>query len=510
MLTTRSTKGAALSHAEMDANWQFLAYRTLNYFNLTDPAYNPPADKADGDWSVALKAAMQAAIDAGGGVVFVPLKAESYKISCPYVQLLNGMNPNCQIPFPYVAKDEFLPTLTILGEHSPSFATEGTAHHPRVVNGCIFESTVVGSGSMPSVFGTATADQGVTGERNYLKVRMFNITVRTRTQNGTTNIAGTTTAINASRLIQFGGDQISVDISSTLTDMLEPGNTIGIYMPEFSNKVEMDLGYICLEGYGEGIRLGEHTCIQKILALGCRKAIVAGNGYGCSIQQVDLELNQTNVYTDASGDISIFQYNTEHYTGVEGERWYNYLADVRTNSTGAIRIFNSAVRRSGGGVHVFSSDTQTTYSVLYGNGANSLPEDKERFDAENALSHYFQNTEFNSPSVADYDIGFLAKNRITMSGNGKAVVVNGDGTLGNSSITQRTHGLVQGVGTIIRVFIDSITGSADLINDAGQVLATWTTPGLKEITVGAAKHNPIYGLICTGDMVFDYFRPQKN
>lgn len=481
----------------------------LGYFHVIDPIFSPPADRENGDWSTAILAASEAALNrAGSGTVWFPTLPHSLKVSCPYVQSLAGVNPNCQLPLPLHTLGEQGYTLTWRGADIPSFVTEGAGAHPRIHNGPIIESTVIGSGTKPSVVGSAWVNNGVTGQRNYIKFMMFNMTVRCCSIVNGVDVPNVTTAINASRLIQFGGDEIKVDVSSTLVGLKEPNGSIGVWFPDLSNKAELGVGFVMAEGFADGLVLGEHTCIQRVLAAGNVRAITTTGGYGCSIQHVDLELNRVNLHMDAEGDLVILNYNTEHYTGVEGERWYNYLADITSASSGACRIVNSVVRRSGGGFHLFATDNQVKYSVMWGDGANSLPDDKAKVDAKNALSPYFRNTEFDQPGVTDYDMGMKIGSKTSMPGNGTATVTDGDGTIGTSVISQRTHGMPQGRGTTIRVNIISLSGRADLINDAAQVLASWTTPGVKEMAVGAAKDNPIYGLLVTGNAVFDYFRPQ--
>lgn len=373
---------------------QFGRFNVLAYG--ADPTFSTDATSA-------IQSAINACVAAGGGTVFFP--KGHYKISGALQTSISSVNPNCQIYIPLVQKpgdgsqpDSITVSVTLEGEFASSTATEGVASLPRNKNGVILESTLTtGSGTTPAVFGTPWYDAGVTGNRNYIQVRMKNLMVRTATRSGGTDVAGQLSGINFQRLVTFSGENVKVDVSSSLVDIAEPTNeTYGVIFPDKNNNALLDFdGFLFVEGYKYGVWVGEHANFNRVIVVGCVNGLyIKGNSdYGVRIGLLNAELNTNNITMDGVCNVVIQHYEGEHYT--DDDKWWthqldiNYTSNTYVDGTGGIYIFLSTIGVSGIGPvwdnSHFHTTTGTPYVVYNGVGKNndgSSAEYEEFFRAE--------------------------------------------------------------------------------------------------------------------------------
>lgn len=291
--------------------------KLLGYFDVVKYGANPNDTLDDAS---AIQAAMDACVDSGGGIVYFPAPRNDngyhYLVKSALVTSAESVNPNAQLLIPYVAMSTKMISLKLLGETPFNFSTEAVSGVERNNNGVIIESTITGSGTTPAVFGTAWSNMTSIGDRNYVEVTMENIIVRTSTKSGSSNIAGTMSAINFSHLIACHFDNVKVDISSRLVDAAEPTNeTFGIILPSVNNKAMLTIGTVFAEGYKYGLVLQEHLQANYIVAAGCIHGLIADHSYHAINIQQYLHENCVNGLT-MRGEANIFitSMHAEHHT----------------------------------------------------------------------------------------------------------------------------------------------------------------------------------------------------
>jgi hypothetical protein len=335
-------------------------------------------DASNSDNTTQLQNCINACVGAGGGIIWIPWAATTYRISGALITSLNSVNPNCQLYFPLQTISTAMVSVKIMGEAPPNFFTEGAGSTPRSLQGVILESTIQGTGTRPAVFGTPWVNQGVVGNRNYIKVEFENLIVRTSTKSGSTNIVGTMTAINFFNLCAFNAKNLKVDITSQLTLMAEPtNNTCGIVYPYKNNKSELsNEGIVFAEGYTNGIIPGEHSVFLNAIAVGCKNGIFfdgPNQDYAVSFMRLQCELNNNNIVINQNIDVSILQLESEHY--LLTDKWYTFAKDIKyISGDSLITVFNSTGGTSFVGKSrdnsLFIVDSSANAKILNGWGQN--------------------------------------------------------------------------------------------------------------------------------------------
>lgn len=349
--------------------------KNLNWYDVTvygaDPTFTSDATSA-------IQSAINACVSAGGGVVYFP--KGRYKIAGA---LYTSDNANSQLYIPLVAAPSgstpSMISIKLLGEAPPAFFTEGVEGTGRNINGVILESTLLtGSGSVPSVLGTPWASAGVTGNRNYIKVEIENMIVRTATKSGGTDVVGELSGIDFFNLCAFNAKNLKVDVSSVVTEMEEPTNeTYGIRWPYKNNKSELyNEGIVFIEGYKYGAQPGEHSTFTNLIVVCCTHGLYL-NGpdqdYAVTINRLQVELCNYNITKNQTVDLTVLQYEGEHWTGVDD--WWTFQKDINyITGAGTTVIFNSILGISFIGRSTnnsdFIGDAGSGYRVFNGIGEN--------------------------------------------------------------------------------------------------------------------------------------------
>ena len=341
------------------------------YADLRD--FNGFDDTGDNDCTSTFQSALSELSVYTHGTLCVPPNSKTYKISGPLQTSVNGVNPNCQLYFPLQNVSDEMRTMRIVGDTKPNFSSEGVEAAPRNTRGCIIESTIQGTGTIPAVFGMPWANQGVTGLRNYITLMFENLIVRTSTKSGNTDIAGTMSAINLERACQAYLRNVKVDISSALTSSARPVNeTYGLIMPAQGNKAELELAEVFFaEGYKYGLVPSEHIRADHIVIGGCENGIYTRDGiFTTSIQHLTVELNRQNILLNGPMKLNIFTYESEHFL-MDGTKWFTYQTDIKkVGSTGKVNIVDSTILNSGGATGTFGTQGTPNYKILLGDGAN--------------------------------------------------------------------------------------------------------------------------------------------
>lgn len=351
-----------------------LAFRIEQMFNVYD--YGAVADGVT-DATAGIQAAINACVAAGGGVVYFPYSPNYYKISGSLITSLDGVNPNCQLYIPLVSAQQRKVTITLRGAAPTAFSSETLAGTARTPQGVVLFSTIQGTGTTPAILGSPWYNAGFTGNRTYIEVNIENLEFRTQTKGVTNNdTLGTMSAINASKFLTFGGNEIHASVSSSLDSNLQPTNeTYGIILPAVNNMAKLEMGMIMVEGYKYGIQMTEHANIAHLSAVACVNGIKVADGYhAATITKLTAEANINNITLDGTLPVTILDYETEHVPASEG-RWFTFVSDIKqVSGTSKVNIFNANVVESFAGVvDNFVTSGSPVYYIYNGIGRNVYP-----------------------------------------------------------------------------------------------------------------------------------------
>jgi hypothetical protein len=225
------------------------------------------------DATTAIQNAINAAYSAGGGTVFFP--NGKYLLSSPLVTSgTNIGNPNSQL---YLRYDTILGnfgsiSIKLLGETPPAPNASALANYAVNRTGVILYSTITGSGTYPSIFGTDGIFTGF-ANLNLATLTVENINFRVKA-----NISAsgpTMSALNLSKMafVDIKNVVCDIDTSSNLS-VYPTAETFGIYMPYVANGAYNPINNTIVTGYKYGYIFSEHTNGDNINAWVCEHAFV--------------------------------------------------------------------------------------------------------------------------------------------------------------------------------------------------------------------------------------------
>lgn len=305
------------------------------------------------DCTAAIQAAIDRAFAMGGGVVYFP--KGHYKISGALNTTGIGNTVNCQICIPLTGPAyPNAPLIVLEGEKIPSME-QGilfTGYTPVVDGGSILESTIVGSGLRPSIFGARDTIFNISDTFTATEVQMKNLYIKTNTKaaNGTTDTVGSMSAINFRQVTACMIENVRIDISSPLATSLQPNNTFGIYMPAEDNSAWSTVRNTMISGHFSGIVVSEHTYLDYVTFQACFDAISSQGGphdWGTGRVLVNGCVN--GIHIVKSSKFKVSDYDAEHYTGNQGPRWYEFNCDLYSDQINlAMGSINHNIVVSGG------------------------------------------------------------------------------------------------------------------------------------------------------------------
>jgi hypothetical protein len=231
------------------------------------------------DATASIQAAINAANAAGGGTVFFPNGI--YKISGALQTSVGGGNPNCQIYFP--AKhftDSTRCQIKLLGESATMFSSGYSSLSGTIpIVGVILKSTITGSGTLPSVFGSEYFGAINYQNYNYNEIYMENIAIETYTNSGAA--APTLTGINGKYLSKLSLRNVNVGLDIRLQNSTSPisSEVAGIVLGGINNDGPNEVFESFCWGYKYGWVLGEHTHVNGLYSIGNLYGIVIPKGY---------------------------------------------------------------------------------------------------------------------------------------------------------------------------------------------------------------------------------------
>lgn len=279
---------------------------------------------------------------------------------------------NCQISLPQTRQATPNRSIWIDGVSPPNYENQGLFPVDPPMNGTIFQSTIVGTGTRPSVFG---AEQGnVLDSRgwNFTNFSMTNLGIRTKSDNG---VAGKMCAINMEFICQIPNlDNLMIGVNVPLASMTNPtgGGSIGINLPPVNNDAWLNIGKVYISGYETGIQATEHTYIEHALLLGCVNGIaLRAANHASRFNMLTVEQVKNSIVVNGNHPVSIGLYETEHNTSIA---WCAHEYDVLHNTgTKVIAYLRTSIVISGTGNtdsnSEFHSNNPAIYKIFVGPGA---------------------------------------------------------------------------------------------------------------------------------------------
>lgn len=233
------------------------------------------------DDTVAIQNAINAAYNYSvgknsGGKVFIPNGL--YIIAGALQTSIGGVNPNCQLYIPAAAssRDNARATIIIEGESIPDFTSNdpiNTTPYFPAKTGTVLLSTITGSGTCASVFGTKAPGTAFLNF-NYSNTIFKNLSILV---NYNTGGAGPSVGgINAQYFATASGDYVKTEIDGSVGLMPQPTNEVaGIIAPKFNCEIVSSWTNCMTIGFKYGFVSGEHTYLNLIAIVGCYNGLVS-------------------------------------------------------------------------------------------------------------------------------------------------------------------------------------------------------------------------------------------
>lgn len=252
-------------------------YAQLGWFVVTN--YGATGDGTTDD-TAAIQATINAAIAAGGGVVYFPagkyLIAGSLQTSAPPNSA--SASYNAQLRLPYISPSSPNIAITLLG---PGPATGPYLQFTGATapnTGAVLISNISGSGTKPSLLGGPRNDSVGYPNFSSLVVRVENLTFR----------CPDNPSLTAIDLEWIGCTEIfsvSVDQGTNTYSITQPTHTAvcGILLPNSSNNALVMLRDVYVAGFYTGIRSYEHTVWDNVCIQSCWNGVQLGGAYHSNV-----------------------------------------------------------------------------------------------------------------------------------------------------------------------------------------------------------------------------------
>jgi hypothetical protein len=344
--STNFRRDTAIANVREEKNFK------LGWFNVRD--FDPNVGDSGVDATAAIQAAIIAAKQHGGGVVY--FHNGFYSVKGPIISTFGGRPCHCQIYIPNSASDSSI-TIEFRGE-SNNFEFQAIGDVGRSSRGgVIIESTLTSATAGDAIIASVKGPGDDTFTKtNHTDPWFRNLTFRTRRDGGS---AFPLSGINTQYASKVKMDHVRVDVNVPVGDAPDPTGTgsYGIILPEKSNHASIDIGTVRVGGYDVGMQLGEHAVVKDFQNVACNVGLtVVNSDHSSSIQTFEGELNKTNIRVDGDMNLYIANFNTEHYLGgpTLGDKWYNFVSDITFSSytpysltPGTITIGNTNAGLSG-------------------------------------------------------------------------------------------------------------------------------------------------------------------
>lgn len=271
-------------------------------FNVVD--YGATGDGTTDD-TTAVQAAIDAAISAGGGVVYFPRGV--YKIAGA---LQDTSRSNAQLLLPRVNLSAEQITVELCGEFAPTADISVVGSMTLPDNHSIIKGTLnTSSGTAPCLIG-AWGPSGSSGDFSNAHVVLRNLTFRMPSNPvlSAVDLEHTACAEINNVIIDTG----SYDVAG-LSEMTT-STSYGLKLPAINNGALTALGIVNVLGFYKGIKVAEHAHGENVNVWGCRQALefVAANHPSVFERLGTYHCQRGLVGTGGAHYVKIGQFNIEH------------------------------------------------------------------------------------------------------------------------------------------------------------------------------------------------------
>lgn len=300
----------------------------------------------------------------GGGTIYFP--NGTYFIAGPLLTSVDSINPNCQIVIPLSSLSETKRSIQFIGESVVMWPSGPVAAQNLPTKGVILKSIIVGSGTLPSVFGASYAYDGFTNGNATTPI-FENMCVMVKSIAGISHIAP---KMSAFKLHYCGAKQLKNVIAMSESDptesILPVDETYGFYLSQQAH-TDTHSWYenITAANFYYGFRIDEHDTYNRLNAYTCLHAVaIGGNGSNSHpiIPGGAVNNNWCKYGITFLGQKTVWmEYYAERWPGAFSTRWFDGTADVYFPSTAAVQgqIVGKVVLAGGGAATMIVSGAFT-------------------------------------------------------------------------------------------------------------------------------------------------------
>lgn len=296
--------------------------------NYPEGYYNVKEFGAKGDSKTddtkAIQAAINAAVNNGGGVIYFP--SGVYNIMGPVIDSVGDQSCFSQLYIPYSDIDH-TKILTFKGESAPEFETQGLIKVNPSLSGVILSSSIVTGDSTNAVLAMVKGPGKDWSQWNYTTPYFVNMGIRTCTMNDSVHVINSMCGLNLRYASKCRIDNILIDIQSPLNMSPDPSGSgsVGLITPEVNNHAMVNIGLIRIGGYSCGIKFSEHFVAQDVEVVCCTIGVLSEfSHHSSSIQTLEIECCPYPVVFNPGHNLYIGDYNVEHFTD---DKWFRFRQD---------------------------------------------------------------------------------------------------------------------------------------------------------------------------------------
>lgn len=291
------------------------------------------------DDTQAVKDALAACVDAGGGTIIFPKG-----ITVLSGDLTQDTYYNSIIPLPYKANNSTTEPICIefRGEISPplGYVIEFTGCKPPT-NASIIYAKTSASGTSPSVIGGRINDPDQFDHESWSNIRVIFKDLIFRQKDNPELIN-----LNLKRVYWASLDNCGFDVDAQIPDGISQptnSNAIALLLPVERNAAFTTVDTVFVTGYYIGIQFSEHSSMNNLFIQACYKALVAtGSNHTAHIGRVLCQWNNYPLsHVILNEDVPDAHIIIENFDLEDaGNRWYTNTATIYDPNNNIYGIIN--------------------------------------------------------------------------------------------------------------------------------------------------------------------------